>query len=195
MTLAHTPDANTPSITLKQPPAWGGYLSSYPSNMFVGKSLLRLKSGHNNLSRVSDDDVYDKWSQALSSAVELVRNACSLANTLHKKNYYSAFIPVVVVPDGLIWQSGYDENGEMTTDPIKLDDCAFYVGRRLRVGTSAPTRHVYTISHLHFCTVRGLEQRVRRLAENPDEWARLMTKKATEEPDHGGEPTPPVAEE
>jgi hypothetical protein len=44
--------------------------SLYPINGFAGKSLLRLKSGSNALCRVSDDDVYDKWSQALSSAVD-----------------------------------------------------------------------------------------------------------------------------
>ncbi len=45
----------------------------YPANEFVGKSLVRIQA--DKMSRLADSDIYDKWSQSISSGVELVREA------------------------------------------------------------------------------------------------------------------------
>src|SRR5207237_448586 len=53
--------------------------SFYPPKKFVGKSLLRVKTSKNILTAVPDTDIYDRWAQALASAIDLARNACGLS--------------------------------------------------------------------------------------------------------------------
>jgi len=45
--------------------------SLYRQSEFVGKSLVRLKEKNGKLEKDSEADIYDRWSQALASSVDL----------------------------------------------------------------------------------------------------------------------------
>jgi hypothetical protein len=161
-----------------------GENSFYPPGQFTGKSLLRLKADKQPISSVSDTDVYDKWAQALSSLVDSIYAACRLAGELHKQHYYSAFLPLVVVPNATLWQCEYDLKGSVSSDPLLVDECMFFVGQQHRTGADAEkkrvTQHDFAISHIHFCTVRGLRSLLSRLAVDDQAWAQLLTRHAFE---------------
>src|SRR5436309_342505 len=70
----------------------------YPPKGFVGKSLLRIQTDKNPIVRTQDSDVYDKWAQALSSAVELAESACRFAKSFSLPRFLTAVLPVVIVP-------------------------------------------------------------------------------------------------
>ena len=148
--------------------------SFYPTDKFVGKSLVRIQQDKNKLGRTADADIYDKWSQALASAKDLVEAGCSWSQTLpHQEKVYTAILPVVVVPDDRLWTVTYDENGTIAFDPAPAKDCQFFVGRSIEVG-DAPQRHQFTFSHVHFFTLGGLRSFMSEVAGEGNTWDRLF---------------------
>jgi hypothetical protein len=154
----------------------------YPPNSFVGKSLVRIQTDRNPMVRTQDSDVYDKWAQALSSAVELAESACNSAENLSHTAFFTAVLPAVVVPDDLLWRLVYDENGSVSADPAQVNECELFVGRKIEVGGAegTPLFHVFTFSHVHFFTLSGFGSFLSRMALNQHAWAKLFTHDALE---------------
>lgn len=154
----------------------------YPPKDFVGKSLVRIQTDKNPMVRTQDSDVYDKWAQALSSAVELAESACSSAKSFSVAHFFTAVLPVVVVPDDLLWRVVYDENGSVPTDPVQVKECELFVGREIEVGGAkgTPLFHRFTFSHVHFFTLTGFGSFLSKMAINEHAWTKLFTGKSLE---------------
>lgn len=149
---------------------------------FVGKSLVRIQIDKKPMVRMQDSDVYDKWSQTLSSAVELVESACRSAHKFSVARFLTAVMPVVVVPDDLLWRVVYDDNGSVTTEPAQVNECELFVGREIEVGGAkgTPLFHQFTFSHVHFFTLTGFGAFLSKMAVNEHAWAKLFTEKSLE---------------
>jgi hypothetical protein len=85
-----------------------GNHSIYSPEGFVGKSLLQLKNESGRYVRARDAEIYDKWSQALASGVDLVRDAGHSAAILNYHHIFTLILPVVVLPADTLWQIEYD---------------------------------------------------------------------------------------
>ena len=123
----------------------------------VGKScdqIGRELHGDQNLV-ANNSDVYEKWSQALGSADDLVHSACIKGNDQSDNIYFSLVIPLLVVPNGRLWVVHYDENGNRTCDPKSEDRCSYYVNIPYSPLLGIK-RGYFNISHLEFVTVDGL---------------------------------------
>jgi hypothetical protein len=153
----------------------------YPPGAFVGKSLIRLKSVEKKdrknlvetLEATSESDVYDKWSQAVSSAVELARSACAYARDTAKGAALTAIVPAVVVPEDRLWQVVYDDNGSLSCDPAPVSECSLYVGREIDLDSSDSVQPL-RLSHVHFFTLGGFSKFLSRTGSNQAEWANLF---------------------
>jgi hypothetical protein len=73
-------------------------------------------------------------------------------------------------------------DGSVSSEPSLVDECTFFVGQEHRIGIEGemPFQHDFAISHIHFCTLRGLWSLLSRLAINDHAWAQLLTAKAIE---------------
>lgn len=156
--------------------------SFYPPNSFVGKSLVRIQTDKKPMVRTQDSDVYDKWAQALSSAVELAESACNSARSLSLTCFVTAVIPMVVVPDDLLWKVVYGDNGSVFSDPVQVNECELFVGRESEVGGAKGTAlyHRFSFSHVHFFTLSGFRSFLSRMAVNEIAWNKLFTAKFVE---------------
>lgn len=125
-----------------------GINSIFLPKAFVGKSVLRLKTRSNKLWADTDADIYEKWSQALASSVELATYAGSLSNG------FSFIMPLVVVPDNSLWIANYKDDGTIDGDPTLTDQCDFYVDHEIKIGIVARL----VITHIHFVTLKGLSR-------------------------------------
>lgn len=154
----------------------------YPLKSFVGKSLVRVQTNGGKMVRTQDADIYDKWAQALASSIELAESACSLAKRFSVLQFFTAVLPVVVVPDDLLWRLVYDESGLVATDPTQVNQCELFVGREIDVGgpKQTPLFHRFTFSHVHFFTLSGFGSFLSKMAINEHAWTKLFTDKATE---------------
>jgi hypothetical protein len=154
--------------------------SFYPAGKFVGKNLVRIQQDKTtnkktpDLKRTPDEDIYDKWAQALASAKDLVEAGCACSRGLpHLKMVYTAVLPVVVIPDDRLWKVTYDEEGSIASEPVQAEECQFFVGRSIDVG-HAPEPHPFTFSHVHFFTLSGLRSFMSLMAGEGDAWDRLF---------------------
>jgi len=167
------------SITLRT----RGVSCFYPHGKFVGKSLLRAKLDR-SLSAIPDSDIYDRWSQALSSSIELADLACKKAYLERKQHVYSTILPIVVIPDETLWIASYDLRGNLVAEPSEADECEFFVGRNVEITLDAQrqliTLHNFSFSHIHFFTLSGFKSFVSKLAINNNIVGVLFSDRAEE---------------
>jgi hypothetical protein len=152
----------------------------YAPGQFVGKSVSRIETDKNPMERLPDREIYEKWTQALSSAVGLAESACRLAEVSFP-TVTTAILPVLVVPDGVLWSANYDDNGRMPSDPATSDECELFLGKEIELGQKGtPLFHRFKFSHVHFFTLKGLGSFLSKMALNEHAWSRLFTDKAAE---------------
>lgn len=130
--------------------------SVYEEHAPVGKSCVQVGRSLDGSLSSNDSEVFDKWAQALASSQDLIdssttdgpdiRNAC-----------ISLVVPVVVVPDDMLWQVVFDSTGNQQSQPTQTDRCPFFVGQGYSA-SGAFDRTWITLSHLEFVTTRGLKQ-------------------------------------
>jgi hypothetical protein len=138
-----------------------GQSSVYEPRQPVGKSCEQV--GRNNDGLIgSDSDVFNKWTQALSSAQDLVESAYYDGETGREGVCLCVVVPVVVIPDGRLWVARYDLDGAVVGPPRQKSRCPFVIRRQYAVG--GPIKRInYTISHVEFATMSGLDELIREL--------------------------------
>jgi hypothetical protein len=146
-----------------------GNHSVYSPEAFVGKSLLQLKKEGGKYIRTRDAEIYDKWSQALASGVDLVYAAGRYATLSDHHHVFTLVLPVVVLPDDSLWKIEYDINGKVLAEPQRVDECEFYVARSMLAAEEAgDSTDPYVFSHLHFVTLRGFGGFLQRITRDED---------------------------
>jgi len=165
------------SVTLRA----SGENSFYARNGFVAKSIVRIQADKNPMARTQDADIYDKWAQAISSAVGLAETACILPKGAIPPKVVAAILPIVVVPDNLMWAVTYDDEGNIEGDPIQANNCELFVGKEIELGEKkTPLFHRFAFSHVHFFSLAGFGSFVSKMAGDQQAWASLFTGKAVE---------------
>jgi hypothetical protein len=103
----------------------------------------------------TNSEVYEKWSQALASAQDLADES-TRDGVSHRSAFFCLVLPVVVVPDGTLWEVRFDSEGTRRTDPVQTKRCPFYVGRLYTAGSMLQCINIM-LSHLEFVTLSGLK--------------------------------------
>ena len=155
--------------------------SFYAPKKFVGKSLLRVKISKNVPVAAPDSDIYDRWSQALASAIDLTSEACDLSKVFHLPHVFSAVLPVVLVANDTLWAVVYNDKGEVLDEPKPVKSCELYVGRSMRLRENHKAlSHQFTFSHVHFFTLSGFNSFLDRMVTNDKAWGVLFNADAPE---------------
>ena len=155
--------------------------------MPVGKSCAQVTKEKDGKMKGSDSDIYEKWSQAISSAFDLIRTVPkdihaylnpplppgAVVHSIEVFEYREtvstfAVIPALVLPDGLLWKACYDSDGNFVP-PEPADRVTYFIDKTYSlagclVDTSSSKAH--TISHLEIFTVAGLRDFLSRLTGN-----------------------------
>lgn len=141
----------------------------YPAYQRVGRSMTQVgRTAKEGELIGGDPEVYDKWTQALASAADLIEGA------VHQKQAVAtAVLPILVVADATLWTADYDDEGRVQGDPVHADDCTFYVGRQYTFASGFG----FSISHLHVCTRTGLKKFLYELTRQTDQWGTLFPKR------------------
>lgn len=117
---------------------------------WVGKSTIQVGVTPQGEMITNDGEVYEKWGQCLSSLHCFVQEI----PTLSANGGATMALPILVVPDGRLWQVRYNTDGSRVADPEQVDRCAVYAG-----GFSIPFGRFETrigISHVEVITFGGL---------------------------------------
>ena len=101
----------------------------------------------------TDGDIFDKISQAVNSAYDLITDSQNLKITTH--SYFSLIFPVLVIPDNTLWQIKYDEQGARQGKPERIKRVSYFIGKEWF--TSSGLQSItYSISHLEIVTFSEL---------------------------------------
>lgn len=142
-----------------------GHYSIYKPKECVGKSTVQVGRASDGSIVSHDSDLFDKWSQCLSSAKDLVSNVY-WDNEEGKNTYcFSSVFPVVVIPDGRLWIVKYDDDGNRISNPELSDRCSCFVDMRYGLGTKIAST-VMWLSHVEIMTFKGLHQFVAQYLRN-----------------------------
>jgi hypothetical protein len=139
-------------------------ISLYPVGHPVGKAITQVGRDTTGKLNSRDGDVYDKWSQALSSANDLV-GICQKDGDRSIRGFcFSCVVPVLVVPDGTLWSCEFDAGGNRRTVPTKVERAQLYVGREYLIDTNGiGPGEPYTLSHLEVVTLSGFGKLIEQL--------------------------------
>jgi hypothetical protein len=152
------------SISLVSPDSF--YVEGKP----VGKSTCQIGKNERGEFISGDSDVFDKWSQALTSAHDLIQNAKDYFEKSESGFFFTCVIPILVVSDETLWVVDYSEDGSIQGDPNKTDEALLYVNRAYseRIGVS------YSVSHLHVLTKTGFVKYFDKIVSNNEIWLQIF---------------------
>lgn len=125
---------------------------------FVGRSINQVSSPKPGVLDLSDGEVFEKMTQAISSVDDIVKDISKMKRFINSQ-IFGAF-PILVVPDGRLWKVDYSGDGEIADNPKQTDFVDFYIGRE-----SSPSfeniHKKFNISHMYISTLSGLETLIR----------------------------------
>jgi len=136
----------------------------YPAKEFVGKTLLRIRQVKEKnvpdkfVTDPQGSDIYEKWSQALASSIDLAESTLCR----HDGPFIRSFVlPIVVLPNDVLWRVAYDDTGSITEDPTKVDEVEYFIEHSIKV-------HGWRLilTHIHFVTLKGFEGLLSRYIHN-----------------------------
>jgi len=141
----------------------------YHKGELVGKSTTQVGRTPNSELTSGDTDVYDKWTQALASSLDLLWLAAHEPEATEGEFVTTVVLPVLVVANNTLWAVDYSLTGELTEEPRQLTDCTIYIGKKHSFNTS---RYLieHRQSHLHVFTKTGFDAFLQRLKYESDWW-------------------------
>lgn len=161
------PDPSLPVIPTAKNERFGGRYSLYRDIKFVGKSTVQVGKTEQKKEFTGDDsEVFDKWSQALSSANDLISRSAHFREEYKTKWFFAATVPILVVPDNTLWTANFSEEGVQIGAPKQAPETKIYIGKDYW----HPGSISYTISYLHVYTVKAFKKFVRSFPgeDNPN---------------------------
>ena len=125
-----------------------GSQSIYKPGEYVGKSTNQIGRDLSGELTSADSEVFEKWSQALGSADELLDDARTAIDVDEGSMFWTFVVPILVIPDGTLWVADYSEDGTLVGDPVQATATTVFVGRSY----SAAFANTHVLSHLHVFT-------------------------------------------
>lgn len=132
-----------------------GQRSIYKPDVFIGKSVVQVGRSRKGAITANDGELFDKWSQALSSAQDLVERMYWDGDADKDSFFLSTMIPVLVIPSGKLWTVNYDADGNRVSDPSQASRCSCFVDKHYEIGPQL-TGASFWISHIEIMTYDGL---------------------------------------
>lgn len=130
--------------------------SIYKINEPVGKSTAQVGRGMDGAIFANDGELYDKWSQSLSSSADLVSRTYWDGHEKDDEDFYfSAVFPIIVIPNGRLWVVNYDDDGNRIQEPCISNHCSSFVDKDYEMGTKISGTRMW-ISHIEIMTFDGL---------------------------------------
>ena len=125
----------------------------YAVGEMVGKATAQVGVMPNGESFSDDSEVYEKWAQAVSSTYDLLSTANETFADDEDLALSYFIVPVVVVPDGMLWVKDYYVDGTSAGPPTQVNETSFFLNHSF---SGKAFTFSYVISHLHFVTLTGL---------------------------------------
>lgn len=130
-----------------------GPQTPYLEGSMVGKRTNQV--GRELGGSLSGDDAvtFDKLGQSLNSCFDLVREHAAVASRL-----VVAVVPVLVIPDGRLWQVEYEPDGSLKTSPHQVAQTTLFVNHSWNAGVPSAAPVTFRVSHIDLVTIGALHE-------------------------------------
>lgn len=144
-----------------------GYQPSRRENVYamgdpVGRQTDQPAKNERGEFKSSDSATFDKWLQAVNGCLDLVRE---ISDGPLPAPQAHAVIPILVVPEGTLWQIDYGIDGEITAQVRQVERSTLILRHKWVVQTFYGDLS-YDISHLEIITLSALHQRLKNLIDD-----------------------------
>lgn len=138
---------------------FAGVHSIYPDSEQVGRATDQITRNHDGSFKPSNDSgTYEKLLQALHSTEDLVKKA---ALEPFSTSRLIAVLPVLVIPDGMLWQAEFKDDGTPVGAPQKIDRTCLFYNHKWTVPAPMNCTVDYTLSHLEIITLGAVATRIK----------------------------------
>ena len=168
---AETTASRTPPLLRADGMLTWGKKCLYKPGEPVGKSTAQIqRTEQGNLKGGGDAEIYDKWTQALGSAGDLVSQAKHGYMGYGLTECFTIVLPVLVVADATLWVVDYATDGSRKK-PTAVNETTLYVDRKYesKAGLSE-----FSLTHLHIYTKTGFDDLLAKLKSDARFWRRLF---------------------
>jgi len=132
------------------------FYTPYRMTRPVGKSMQRIPLNMEPRQFEKDEVVFDPMTQAVNSALALIEESYFFEP--QENHEVHLIIPVLVVPDGTLWEVKFNERGEEIGEPQPSKYCQFYVDQKWQVrNDQAEILFRFHLSHLEIVTFSEIE--------------------------------------
>lgn len=130
----------------------------YTANKLVAKSIDKVAYNQDGRFIRDNTDIFDKYKQAINSAYDLIYNY-NHNNENHYYNLYKIVIPILVVPDDMLWSVEYNEHGDVVGKPTKIEHVSYFISQLWEHKTMHNKDSTqYIISHLEIMTYSNIQR-------------------------------------
>jgi hypothetical protein len=131
----------------------------------VGKATIQIGRKRTGDFTASDAEVFDKWSQAIGSAHDLIAASRVEHQLVASASAATVVFPILVVGDGALWAIDYLAEGSRLGDPHLVNECSVYLGKAVAIAGVD-----YNISHLQIFTKTAFDGYLDRITVNDKYW-------------------------
>lgn len=131
----------------------------YQPGDFVGRQTDQPMKDATGDFKSQDAETYDKWIQTVNGCQDLVRE---LVNAPFGKPELCAVVPILAVPDGMLWQVDYDERGAVVAPARKVESSTLILRQYWSADSLYKPIH-YGLSHVEILTLSKLGARMGEL--------------------------------
>ncbi len=134
----------------------------------VGKSCVQVGRRATQDGEIvgNDAEVFDKISQAVNSAYDLIKEAHYAAEK--KVDVVTMVIPVLIVPKDRIWTVWYKRTGDVEKEPFIEDNVEYFLGKEWVVGEKGQEfRQRYYLSHLEIVQIEKIPEMILKFTRLP----------------------------
>jgi hypothetical protein len=136
----------------------------------IGKATIQVGKNEKGDWIANDAEVYEKWAQAVSSSVELVRLSARDNHLMNLPTALTVVLPILVVADGTLFAADYNSDGSLLS-VHQEEECYLYLNKKIPL---PEYKTVYRISHLGVFTETKFSGYLNRLSVNERYWDLLF---------------------
>ena len=122
--------------------------SCYESRQMVGKVVTQVGITKTNELTGDDSDTFERISQAINSAEELVIEALLKVSP----PFIRVVVPVLVVPTGALFQIDFNAAGDIHKHAHSVEEATLFIDHAWSTNKGIEGRLYYAMSHLHIVT-------------------------------------------
>ena len=140
----------------------------YPINRPCGKAVNQVSRSKNGKLNAGDADVFDSWSQAVSSIITYSQESQSIIDPDNKYELH-IFIPFVVIPDDRLWFITYNNLGKIVVSSQPTNNISVYINK-LHKSNDPRRLPELLISHVEFMTLTGFNNFIQEINNNGQDY-------------------------